>query len=326
VVTERLRIGIIGCGALGVVHAQRFDAMPDAEVIALSDPNPAAMAHAAAALSRPPRVQAADYREILDAGLDAVCIASPDSFHVPQALDALAADLHVLCEKPLTLDPDALEAVIASSREVGKVVSMTYPRRYDGGLRAMRREIQSGKWGRVKAVAILNCEEWVTSNAGTWRHDPAICPGGFFYDACGHQLDTMFWVTGLEAVSVRAEKDNGGTPVPMVVWGTARLTGNVPFSFSFVGTSKTWREHVVIYCEGCDFSLDNFRTYWSREGKMVPIEPVEPGENADDAFLPLVRGEGQNWAPPEELWPILRFTRAALTSAEKGEEVVLSAS
>src|SRR5689334_10820611 len=138
---DRLRVGIIGCGALGVVHAKRFAELPDCDVTALSDPDPAAVERAAAVLPQAPRVRTADYRALLDSGLDAVCIASPDAFHVPQVLDALAANLHVLCEKPLTPEPDELEAVLASQEEVDRIVAMTYPRRYDAGIRAMRREI-----------------------------------------------------------------------------------------------------------------------------------------------------------------------------------------
>ncbi|MCC6728085.1 MAG: Gfo/Idh/MocA family oxidoreductase [Chthonomonadales bacterium] len=312
---ERLRIGIIGCGDLGAVHARRFADMEGARVVALADPDPGRLARAAEALADPPAVRATDYRDLLDCGLDAVCIASPDAYHVPQVLDALAANLHVLCEKPLTLDPEALEAVVASSAEVGRVVALTYPRHYDGGLRAMRREILSGRWGRVTHVTVHNSEDWVSTNRGTWRHDPAICPGGFFYDASGHQIDTLFWVTGLEPVRVRAESDQAGTPVPMCVWGTARLTGAVPMTFHVVGTARVWREQVNVHCEGMDFALDDGRALWAKAGDMAPIEPSEPSETADAAFVRLVRGAGPNWAPPDAARPIVHFTRAALESA-----------
>src|ERR1051325_4122846 len=115
-----MRIGIIGCGALGLVHARRFSAMDSVDVVALSDPVVASIERVVAELPRRPATLSQDYRDILDSGLDAVCIASPDSFHVPQLLDSLAANLHVLCEKPLTLDPDDLDAVLASRDETGK--------------------------------------------------------------------------------------------------------------------------------------------------------------------------------------------------------------
>ncbi len=316
--TDRLRIGIIGCGVLGAVHADRFSKIEGVQVTALSDPNVEAMNRVAGRLAHKPETLTTDYRELLDCGLDAVCIASPNAFHIPQLLDALAANLHVLCEKPLTNREEEVEAVIASSREVHRHVAMTYPRRYDGGTRALRQEIQSGRWGRVKTITMYNAEDWVTPNQGTWRHDPAICPGGFFYDASGHQIDTVLWVTGKEAREVRAKTENRGTPVPMVIWGDALLTDDTPCSFAFIGDAHGWREQVNIHCEGMDFVIENARAHWLQNGRMTPLPPLEPEENGDIAFIRLIRGEGRNWSPPEETLPLLRFTRAALRSAKEG--------
>lgn len=321
--TPAIRIGIAGCGALGVVHASRFAAIPGVQVAAVCDPSAEARRRAAQAAGAANAFSTADYDEMLRADLDAVCIATPDGFHVPQALAALDRGLHVLCEKPLTPHAEELERVIAAANRAQRVVTMTYPRRHDGGLRAMRREIRSGRWGRVQTVTVYFAEDWMTPCVGTWRHDPALCPGGFFYDSNGHQLDTLFWLTGLEGVTVRAHADNRGTRVPIWVWGVARLTGDVPLTFSFVGDAKVLREHIMIHCEGRDFRVENLQARWFVGNELAPIEPPEPGENADDALIRLIRGGGGNWAPLEELWPVLRFTRAALASAESGEETVV---
>jgi predicted dehydrogenase len=319
-----MRVGIIGCGALGVIHARRFDQLPGVTVTAVSDPSATAMDRAAAELRDPTILRTPDYRELLDSGLDAVCIASPDSFHVPQVMDALAANLDVLCEKPLTPDPEDLEAVIASMEEVGKVVALTYPRRYDAGIRRMREEIQSGKWGRVTSVTAYNAEDWITPNRGTWRHDPAVCPGGMFYDASGHQLDSLMWVTGLRGEKVWAETDNRGTPNPMFSRGLATLTGGVPLTFVFVGDAHKWREQINIHCESADFVIENSRAFMTRENRLEPLAESDDSETADEAFVKLVRGEGPNWASPSEVWPVLTFTAAALESARTGREITVS--
>jgi predicted dehydrogenase len=319
-----MRVGIIGCGALGVIHAQRFDAIPGVAVTALSDPIQANMARAAASIRTPDVLQTDDYREILDSGLDVVCIASPDRFHVPQVMDALAANLHVLCEKPLTPDPEALEAVIASMEEVDRHVALTYPRRYDTGIRRMRDEVLSGKWGRVTSVTAYNAEDWITPNIGTWRHDPAVCPGGMFYDASGHQLDSLMWVTGLRGEKVWAETDNRGTPNVMFSRGQATLTGGVPLSFTFVGDAHKWREQINIHCEKVDFVIENGRAFVTRDNTLAPLAPPDDAETADEAFVKLVRGAGPNWAPPSDVWPVLTFTAAALESARTGREVAVS--
>ncbi len=315
-----LKVGIIGCGALGRVHAERFTRMAGVKLAALAEPNRANLE--ATVRMIPHTIEArTDYREILDSGLDAVCIASPDAMHVPQVLDALAANLHVLCEKPLTADPYELEAVIASRDETGKVVSLTYPRRYDAGIRAMEREIKSGKWGRVLQVTMYNAEDWITPNRGTWRHDPKICPGGFFYDASGHQIDTILWVTGLAPIRVFARMSNRGMPSPMAAWGTSLLEGGVPVTFAFEGAAHTWREQINIHCELMDFTILNGKAFWLGEGEIEPMALGEPDEHADHAFVRLIREGGRNWAAPEDVWPVLRFTRAALDSAAFGRDV-----
>ena len=316
-----IRIGIIGCGALGRIHAERFSAIDGVSVTALADPNRSALDFVASELSQRPETLTRDYRELLDSGLDAVCIATPDSLHVPQLLDALAAGCHVLCEKPLTLEPGDLEAVIASRDEVGKVVALTYPRRYDRGIQRMREEILSGRWGVVKTVTAFNCEDWITPNRGSWRHDPELCPGGFFYDASGHQLDTLFWSTGLAGTEVSARMDNRGTPVPIVTTGTAVLTGGVPFTFSFIGDAHKWREHCTIHCETGDFVLEDGRAYWIQNGEFVPLQSDPLEESGDEAFIRLIRGAGLNWSPLEDVWPVLHFTRAALDSSKEGVPV-----
>ncbi len=314
-------MGIIGCGALGRIHAERFSGIDGVNVTALADLNRSALESAASELSRRQKTLTLDYRELLDSGLDAVCIATPDSLHVPQLLDALAAGCHVLCEKPLTLETGDLEAVLASRDEVGKVVALTYPRRYDRGIQRMREEILSGRWGAVKTVTAYNAEDWVTPNRGSWRHDPELCPGGFFYDASGHQLDTLFWVTGLEGTGVSARMDNRGTPVPIVATGAAVMAGGVPFTFSFIGDAHKWREHCTVHCEAMDFVLENGRALWIQNGEFVPLQSDLPEESGDEAFIRLIRGEGPNWSPVEDVWPVLNFTRAALDSAEGGEPV-----
>ncbi len=318
----KLRVGIAGCGALGVIHAERFAAMPNVEVVAVCDPSAESRERAAQAAGGT-RLSVADYDAMLAADLDAVCIATPDALHVRQVLAALDRGLHVLCEKPLTPYAEELEQVIAAADRAQRVVTMTYPRRHDGGIRAMRREILSGKWGKVKTVLAYFAEDWMTTCRGTWRHDPVLCPGGFFFDSNGHQLDTLFWATGLEGVIVRAQSDNRGTAVPIWMWGTATLTGDVPMTFSFVGDAQTWCEHVIIHCEGREFRMENLTARWMVDGQLVPIEPEEPTENADDVLVRLIGGEGTNWAPLNGIWPVLRFTQAALASAGSGEETVV---
>jgi predicted dehydrogenase len=313
-----LRFGIIGCGDYGRRHIERLQRLSLVHVAAISDPSPAARASARDALAQAPEADTDDFRALLECPLDAVVIASPDIYHTEQVLAALRAGLHVLCEKPLTPYADDLRAILAARDAADRVVALTYQRRYDGAHRAMRREIRSGRWGQVTAVTVYNSEDWITPNLGTWRHDPSICPGGFLYDASGHQLDMAFWATGLQPISVRAHVHHAGTPVPIRAWGSASLTGGVPMTFHFVGDAHAWREQVNIHCEGRDFLVESFRPRWIVERAACEIEPSESGSGADIEFVEMLRNGAANAAPPDDLWPVLKFTEAALRSAASG--------
>ena len=329
-----LRFGMIGCGALGLVHAQRLSAIPGVEVVALSDPSLDAMQHVTTELaSGLPLPQFTDYREMLTTmEMDAVCISSPNRLHVEQLLTAVERGLHVLCEKPLSLYPAEVTQVIDATRRSGRVVAIAYQSRYRRDSRLLRQELQSGRWGRISSVSIFSTEDWITPNVGTWRHDPARCPGGFFADANGHQLDLLFWVTNMAATDIHATIEQRGTPIPIATWGDARLLPqgaaepgnlrNAPLlHFNFVGDARHWHEEITIHTERADFVMRDTRLLWT-DGS-APLAPFPDTDRAEDempslpdtAFVWALQNNQPVLSPPETVWPVLNFTREALAVA-----------
>jgi predicted dehydrogenase len=96
-------------------------------------------------------------------------------------------------------------------------------------------------------------------------------------------------------------------------------------AFGFVGNAHKWREQVNIHCEGTDFVMENMRAFRIKDGNYSQVPTDIPDETADEAFVRLVRGHGENWAPPEDVWPIVTFTAAGLESAAAGREVAVTA-
>lgn len=334
-----IRFGIIGCGALGVVHALRLIELPDVEVTAVSDPDEAAMERLVNALREKgiayPVSTHSDYRDLLKAeGLTATCINSPNKWHVEQILASLEAGLHVLCEKPLTMEPKEVTQVAEATAKSGKITAIAYQSRYRRDSRALRQLLRSGKYGRITSINIYSGEDWITPNRGTWRHDPARCPGGFFADANGHQLDVLFWMTGLEAATLRATIEKRGTPVPMFIFGEARLRaqgvaepeGEEPatLTFTFVGDKRLWQEEIHIQTEKADFVFRQTNLLWSDGTQpLAPVpdsmlETAEDYDTPDTGFVKALRGVAPILSPPESVAPVLNFTLAALASAEKG--------
>lgn len=332
------QIGILGCGWFGRVHMERLSEIPGVVVAAVCDPDAATaqrLAEKIPAHLRPEGGQVAvmtDTAALLShPNLDAVSINSPNPWHVEQLLAALEQGLNVLCEKPLTLIPADVSRVIAATQASGKIVAIAYQSRYRRDARLLRRALLSERWGRVTSVSVYACEDWVRPNVGTWRHDPARCPAGYFGDANSHQLDLIFWLTSLEAIEVQATMETRGTPVPMVTWGEARLQPQsgervgegAPFTFTFVGDARGWREEINIVTEQAEFLLRNAQLLWTdgsaslapfTEAELGLSEPL-PTETPDQAFVAALRGGLPVVSPPETVWPVLNFTLAALQSA-----------
>lgn len=341
-----LRAGIIGCGWFGRVHLERLSEISGVAVCAVSDPDPAArrkLAESVPESARDPRatgvVDYASAEELMEhSDLDFVVIASPNRWHVPQVLAALERGLHVLCEKPLSLVPEEVTRVVEATERTDRIVAIAYQSRYRRDSRLLREALRSGRWGRITSIDVFACEDWVSPNVGTWRHDPERCPGGYFGDANGHQLDLLFHVTGMEATRLRATMENRGTPVPIVTWGEARLrpqrvtgappgqTDNVPFTFTFVGDARHWREEISIQTERADFVMRNTRLLWTDSAaELRPFTEKDLGLNApvisdtpDSAFVRALRGGEPVLSAPNTVWPVLRFTLGALASAEQG--------
>lgn len=332
----QIRIGIIGCGMLGLVHTQRLCALPNVEVVAVTDPDHAAMERVASASNSPDKVTFhKDYLTLLaEAELDAISINSPNRWHTEQLLAALEQRLHVLCEKPLSMVPTEVNTVIEATQKAQRVVAIAYQSRYRTQSRILRSALQSGKWGKITSISLFAGEDWLTPNRNTWRHDPSRCPGGFFADANGHQLDLLFWMTGLRPTWVSASNDGRGTPVPIVTWGEAKLVGEtanaeVPMTFLFAGDVRRWREEMMIHTEGADFIMRDTKVLWSDgsadfapfpESRCNPEDLIAPNL-PDTGFITALRGGQPILTEPHTVFPVLNFTLAALESAESHSPV-----
>jgi len=324
------------------VHAERLTAIPGVTVTAVSDPSEAAMERTIAASANPAGSPAIgthlEYRDLLARDdIDAVCISSPNPWHVEQILASLERSVDVLCEKPLSMEPGEVQKVIDATAATGKKVMIGYQSRYRRDNRILRRAIQSGKWGRVTSISVFTSEDWITPNVNTWRHDPARCPGGFFADANGHQIDLLFWLTGLKPDWVKATMQNRGTPNPMVIWGESRLStpglpnpefapDGVPFTFMFAGHARHWSEEIRIQTEGADFILHDTKLSWSDGNhgeELFPESEIHPDDSINDtpdtAFVKALRGGNEIASPPHTVWPVLQFTLAGLASAKSGQ-------
>lgn len=318
-----LRFGIVGCGRMGRLHTERLHADGRARVVAGCDS--AEQRDAAFRFRDELAPEASCYRDfdefVARADLDAAVICTPTTLHVPQVLACRSRGWHVLCEKPLAATRADILQLIGEAARGGPLLSVAYQRRYWTAYRTLRREVQSGRWGAVRAVTSVNAERWQQTIAGTWRDDPAINWGGFIGDAGSHKIDAVFYVTGVRPVEVFATTDLCGSRVEIIAGVTACLEGGVPLSMSFVGNSEAFNEDLHIHCTEGDLKLRDCVLTVTRNGVPQPVEPAEPHSDPDAGFLDLILGKAENVAPPECALPVFDFTAAILESSRTGRRV-----
>ncbi len=189
-----LRLGVIGVGRIGASHARTLLSLAAVESVVLADLD----AGRASTLATELRATSAPTPEALvESGIDALVIAAPTPAHRALLSLAAAAGLPAFCEKPVALDLQTLDAVIAETS--GILVQVGFQRRFDAGYRAAREAVASGAVG-----------ETLVLRAAT--HDPSPPPeayiatsGGIFRDLHIHDFDAIRSVTGREIVEVYAD-------------------------------------------------------------------------------------------------------------------------
>jgi UDP-N-acetylglucosamine 3-dehydrogenase len=148
-VSEQLRIGVVGCGRMGGFHIRNYAQLDCAQLVAVADPSEESRRRA---LGDTRVAEYADWREMIELGageLDALSIACPSEYHADVALEALAAGLHVLVEKPIaTTLPDALR-MRGAAFEADRKLMVGHVERFNPAVAKLRELVADGRLGTV---------------------------------------------------------------------------------------------------------------------------------------------------------------------------------
>jgi predicted dehydrogenase len=150
---ERLRVAVVGVRGQGRVHVSKWSALPDAEVVAVCDPDSNVVGDAMGAVERRTGRKPqhyADIRKLLeDKTVDVVSIATPNHWHVLASLWAVQAGKDVYVEKPLGHNLWEQRKLVEAARKYDRLVQMgNYPRSLESARSAVE-FLKSGKFGRI---------------------------------------------------------------------------------------------------------------------------------------------------------------------------------
>jgi predicted dehydrogenase len=159
--------------------------------------------------------------------VDAVVICSENKNHARDAIPALRAGVHVLCEKPISTTVDDARAIISASEASGSQFRTAFPVRYLPSIVRAKEIVREGSLGRILAVNGTNHGHI----PGGWFLDPDLAGGGAVMDHTVHLADVLRWMLDVEVRSVYAEVDSffGATQTDDAAILTLELQGG-PFA------------------------------------------------------------------------------------------------
>jgi myo-inositol 2-dehydrogenase / D-chiro-inositol 1-dehydrogenase len=218
-----MRVAVLGAGRMGRWRAELLARSPDVREIVIGNRSRSNAEKIATKIGG----QAVSLEEALDCRPDAVVVTVATKSHPELVGAALELEVPVFCEKPLTGDLAASEALVAEVDRRRVVVQMGYHRRFDPEFVGVREAVLAGDVGRLYSLSVVS-------------HDHRLPPTGFiegsggtFRDLHVHDFDLARWVTGLEveticaAASVRADdtfRQFGDVDITAMM---ATLTGGV---------------------------------------------------------------------------------------------------
>jgi len=210
-----IRVGVIGAGSWTVAsHLPNLAKHDDVEFVGVSRKGPELLQKIKDEYGFD--IASEDYRDVLDAGVDVAIVASPSGLHFEHAMAALEAGAHVMCEKPVTIDPADAWALARRAEELNKAFIVSFGWNYRPMVQNAKALMDAGGIGTLEHMTVHMSSQTreLLSNTGaypgaapeavpeqgTWT-DPRLSGGGYGQAQLTHALGLAFWLTGARATS-----------------------------------------------------------------------------------------------------------------------------
>jgi predicted dehydrogenase len=331
---RKIRVLILGAGAMARKHVEAYQRLPDVEVVAVANRG-ADRAKSLCAAYGIPRYETDLARAILETDADIASICLPTAMHPKTAIRALSQGMHVLTEKPIALTLEAAEAMISASRKAGRKLSVVFNRRFNTVFDECRRRLP-----RLGSPLIYNAQEIRSIRPKLAMHSRSG-NGGPVIDCCVHDFDLLLHLFGkarsvhasghvfggdkaflreirdlaVDTAHINVEFENGNRAYLLYAWGFPTGPGYWQYR-EFMGPGGILRlmgefgQEVQHYREdGLQETVAGLR----ENGHEVIVEK----------FVEAVREEKVVPVSPGEAMEALRLSLAALSSIETGETQLL---
>jgi myo-inositol 2-dehydrogenase / D-chiro-inositol 1-dehydrogenase len=322
-----MRVGIIGTGTMGEVHAAAWKAIG----VQLAGCTSSNSAQAQALAERYHTRSVPNYEELLD-NVDIIDICTPTTSHKPLVLAAAKASKHVICEKPIALTVEDGQAMIDACQGVRFFIGLVL--RFFSHYRSAKQLVAAGRIGKP-GVLRLKRVSYAPQNPEAWYFNDALS-GGMVVDLMIHDFDYVRWLAG-EVERVFALKTHADSGVAQYVQAILRLKNG-----AIALIEGGWAYPPGVFRTGFDLSGTDGLIEWSSDqpSPLITFFPPKLEETAsvglptsglaDDPFAAELRHAYQciqSGAPfevtAEDALEALRISLAVKKSAETGKPVKL---
>lgn len=322
-----MRLLVIGAGSIGERHLRVFQGLNRCSDIAFCEPHPPRRAEIASRYNIPDASVFADLDTALTcATFDAAVIATPAPSHVSIGCRLAALGVHHLVEKPLSLTLDGVDEYVRAVEKAGVVVAVGYVHRAHPAVAAVRREIASGKFGKLLDLTFAAGQPFATLRPAyrdVYFAKPEL-GGGAINDTITHFYNVGDWLAGPIAriVTDADHKALAGVSVEDTVHTLARHKGGTMATYTVNLYQHPNECFVTAVCEGATLRADYARRRWSWVGpdgawthEAVSVPDGDEMYRIQNAgFLDAVEGRGSVLCSLEDAVRTLRVNLASQCS------------
>ncbi len=295
--SQKVRVGVIGIGNMGMSHINNFveGRMPETDFTCIADIDEKKFEKAKEKI--PGVTCFNNATDLINSGLcDAVIIATPHYDHPTIGIEALKAGIHVMSEKPAGVYTKQVNEIIEVSKNCDATYAIMFNQRTNCIYRKVKEIVESGEYGALKRVSWIITDWYRTQsyyNSGGWRATWAGEGGGVMLNQCPHQLDLWQWICGMPAkvkaichegkwhdieveddVSIYVEYPNGATGTFITTTGDCPGTNRLEITL----------DSAKIICENdqirmyklnmptSEFTMNSDKGFGRIEGEWVTVE------------------------------------------------------
>ncbi|MCC7360578.1 MAG: Gfo/Idh/MocA family oxidoreductase [Anaerolineales bacterium] len=326
-----ISMAMIGCGGMARHHLRQILKQQDTtQITCVAEPSPEAYAvfaalYTEAGLTPPPNEPNLE-KLLARYQPQTAFIITPHAYHYEQTRLCLEAGLDVLLEKPMVMNAQEALDLMGVRDRTGKLLVVAFPGSLSPYLRAAVDKLRSGTVGAVLSISATIWQNWGQQTLNTWRQEPAIAGGGFFFDTGAHMLNTVVELAGEPFVEVAAWLDDQGRPVETMGVVIGRLASGALVTLHGCGEAipscasdiKVFTEQAILRTGMWGEFLELQR---AGEPQLAPVS-APPSLGVWEQFLLVRAGQLPNPAPPEVGLRMARLYDAIVASAARHGAVV----